>query len=105
MPDISKHESKFVRKSYTGEISWIGFAVSWNTVSVNNLLKGTGEIVLFVKSGWFIPFFAEIVIIDDYVGTKPIVDVHNMLFNVVLEDVRHENLPFDHIVLSNFHFS
>ncbi len=105
MSNISEHEPKFIRESHTGKICRICLAISRNSISVDNLLERTCEFVLFVKSWWFISFLVEVVIINNNIGTKTIVDVHDMFFNMILEDVGYKDLPYYHIVLSDFHFS
>lgn len=45
MRDISKHHSEQKRKRRNSKKSWVYFFVARNSVSVNNFLKGGGELV------------------------------------------------------------
>jgi hypothetical protein len=54
MCHIAKHYSKQEREGDCGEESRIDLAVTWNTVSVNDLLKDIGEFVAFEISWWFL---------------------------------------------------
>ena len=52
MTYISKHHSKQKWKDCYREQSWIHLLISWNTISVNNLLERSCKIICFEMSWW-----------------------------------------------------
>lgn len=45
MHQISKHHTEEKWKRYTGKYCWVDLFVTWNSVSVNNLLENGGEFI------------------------------------------------------------
>ena len=53
MTNITKHDSEQEGEDGNGKEGRINLLVSWNTVSVNNLLEGSSEVISFEVSWWF----------------------------------------------------
>ena len=47
MSNISEHKPKQEGEGHTGKDSRVYFFIAWNTIGINNLLKGLSEIILF----------------------------------------------------------
>ena len=53
MTNITKHDSEQEGEDGNGKESRVDLLVSWNTVSVNDLLEGSSEVISFEVSWWF----------------------------------------------------
>lgn len=52
MSSIAKHHTEKKWKGHNGVQSWIGFTVRGNTISVDQILKTSGELVCSVERRW-----------------------------------------------------